>query len=704
MKEIIKKKFFPLPLWNAYFSAKEQLFLFLLVLVGMTLRIINAIYTPFWRDEIYIFYTARTNTLWQLLTQQHWDTAHPPLHSIFLHLWQLISIEPLWLRLPSLITSFFILYYLPILAISVSRKFKSLPFIFLFLFAISHTQISLNMVSRPYPFVSLLTILSLLVALKLHRQKVVSIKHAIPFIFINVLGFCIDYSFIWLFMTYFFVFIISLIKDRRDERILVLAKALIITQIILIPLYLVLYFNLSQSLHLESGARMKFESVPNTNIAVGKQLDMDLFLNGKEANMHVKNEARTISKSKGSWINPLLTNTQYLGFDLPPMSGMIITELSYCSTENSTKCHLDSYLRKFRVSHLRLVFSRRIGPLMFLFNFQTKEWQSFLFPVSNNQSTKHAAIRTSFIPLGQDPSSEVVFATSDKNNLMYLDPDWIDSLIRVKGRNFQYEVSSYKTVRGVKNAIVSSFTHIDRFGNDLLFFSGLPSFDKYSYAHLAIVLIMLSVITLSLLLNKYRTFELVLLLSLFFIPLLASYIISIYISPIFVARNLYAATFSYLFGISLLISIVTHNRDIKKQIIGYCMLIFFIYMLFVKFPFLHYVDPPYGVDKMIHRVLNGDKQKKKIIVIDNSSHYEPLLYHALLMANQRGNGIAVVTLSSFKQILSSLNIDSEQKKNYEYYFIHFNQDVNNFKDIASFLDCKIDYVKMTYAFFAHCHH
>ncbi|MFZ2026565.1 MAG: hypothetical protein WAV30_04740 [Microgenomates group bacterium] len=704
MKEIIKKKFFPFPLWNAYFSIREQLFLFILVLVGMTLRIINAIYTPFWRDEIYIFYTAHTNTLWQLITQQHWDTAHPPLHSIFLHFWQLISIEPLWLRLPSLITSFFILYHLPILVISVSRKFKSLPFIFLFLFAISHTQISLNMVSRPYPFVSFLTILSLIFALRLHSQKNVQIKDTVPFICVNVLGFCIDYSFIWLFMTYFFVFIVFLIKDKERKNIFIMGRALVITQIILIPLYLILYANLSQSLHLESGARMKFESVPHTNIGVGKQLNIDLFLSKKTANMHVKNATNTLSKNQGSWVNPLLKNTQYLGFDLPPMSGMIVTELSYCATPGPTKCELDNYLHKFRVSHLRLVLSRRIGPLIFLFNFQTKEWQSFLFPVANNQSTQRTMIRTSFIPLGQDPSPEVVFATSHKNNLIYLDPDEVDSLIRVKSRNFQYEVSFYKTVRGLKNAILSSFTFIDKFGNDFLFFSGLPSFDKYSYSHFGILLILISIITLLLFLKKNKTFGFVLLLSLFFIPLLASYVISIYISPIFVARNLYAATFSYIFGIALLISAITHEYDIKKQIIGYGLLIFFIYVLCIKFPFLHYVDPPFGVDTMVHRILNGDRQKKKIIVIDNSSHYEPLLYHQLLMANNKGTTIAVVTLSSFKEILRTLTIDVEQKKNYEYYFIRFNQDVNNFKETAKFLGCKIDKIKTPYAFFAHCHH
>lgn len=703
---MIKKRGFSFPLWNAYFSLREQCFLFLFVLVGMALRIINAIYTPFWRDEIYIFHTARTNTLWQLVTQQHWDTAHPPLHSIFLHFWQLVSIEPLWLRLPSLLISFIILYLLPVFAVYINRKIKALPFVFLFLFAISHTQISLDMVSRPYPFVSLLTFLSLLLALHLYNKDEIHFKQTIPFMCVNILGFCIDYSFMWLFFTYFFVFAIHLLTDKKKRVIITMTQALILIQIILIPVFFSLYSNLSQSLYLESGARMKFTAPPKTNIKMGTQLNIAFSFHEKKPTMFVGNSHDIVLKKQAPWIKPLLSDTQYLGFNIPPLSGMIVTQLAYCPSGGSGVCKkYDDYLHTLRVSHLKSVFSRRIGSYMILFNFHPTDWKNFTFPIVTTKNTQKIVIRTSFIPLRQDPSAEIVFVTSAKKNLMYLNPKEVKSLIHIKSRNFHYEASFYEKAQDFGATVIDGFTFFDKFGNDLLFFSGLPSFSKNNYSHLSLLLIALSILTLCGFLKRHISFEYTLLLSLFFVPLLSSYVLSVVISPIFVGRNLYVVSFSYLFGIALMIAaLIDEHRNVIKTATGYLIIIFFAYVLLVKFPFLHYVDPPYEIDTLVERILDSDKEKKKIVVFDRSSQFEALFHYQLLLKNKKVKNVAVIDLESFEALIKDLNIDLSQKRHYEYYFISFSENTDPFRKSARFLECKMDEVKLTYTILTRCHY
>lgn len=701
-----KKRWFSFPIWDVYFSVKEQLFLFFLVLVGMVLRIINAIYTPFWRDEIYIFHTASTNTLWQLITQQHWDTAHPPLHSIFLHYWQLISIEPLWLRLPSLLVSFIILYLLPVFAILMSRKLKTLPFIFLFLFAVSHTQISLNMVSRPYPFVSLLTFVSLMFALHLYNKSEVRFKDTIPFISVNILGFCIDYSFMWLFFTYFFVFAIHLLTDKKKQTITTMTRALILTQIILIPVFFFLYSNLSQSLHLESGARMKFTKPPKTNIKIGRQLNITFSFHEKKPTMSISDSNNVVLKKQMPWVKPLLNDAHYLGFNLAPLSGMIVTQLAHCSTSRPRTCkEYDDYLRTLRVSHLKSVFSRRIGSFIFLFNFHPTDWKNFTFPIATAKNVQEIAIRTSFIPLRQDPSAEIIFVTSTKKNLMYLDSKEVKSLIHIKSRNFHYEAFFSEKAQAFESTIIDGFTFFDKFGNDLLFFAGLPSFSKNNYSHLSLLLIVLSIFTLCVFLKKHMSFEYTLLLSLFFIPLFSSYILSVVISPIFVGRNLYVVSFSYLFGIALMVvSLISGHNNGPKKAAGYLIVVFFVYVLFTKFPFLHYVDPPYEIATLVERILDGNKEKRKILVYDRSTQFEALFRYQFFLKNKGGRNVVIINLDSFEALIKDLNIDLIQKRYYEYYFISFDRNTNAFRKSARLLECKMDEVKLIYTILSHCHY
>ncbi len=247
------KLFKKLNIWNQYFKKKEQLILFFLLLGGLILRIINAAQTQLWRDEVYIFFSSKDNSFVNLLLQNHWDTAHPPLYFIFLHYWAKLGITPLFLRLPSLICSFFILYLIPVLAKELYKKTKYLPFLTLFFFSFSHTQISLNMVVRPYPPAILFMIASLICFFKLAFGKNKPTKKLIIlFSALSFLAFFSDYSTVWLLLgywAYYFCLIFFLKKNKRDSSFLL--NALLMASIFCLLWAPIMVLKLKNSFSLE---------------------------------------------------------------------------------------------------------------------------------------------------------------------------------------------------------------------------------------------------------------------------------------------------------------------------------------------------------------------------------------------------------------------------------------------------------------------
>lgn len=185
-----------------------------LIFFGLIIRVINAIFTELWRDEVYVILTSKDNSLVDLLFQRHWDTAHPPLYFIFLHFWQKISIQPFFLRLPSLFLSFFILFLFYLIVKKIEKNNQIFHLVAIFLFSISHTQISLNMTVRSYPLVIFFSFLSLylfflLIEKKLEMNNWRSIFFILFYSLVNFFVFFSDYSGIWLLFSYGIFFIIS---------------------------------------------------------------------------------------------------------------------------------------------------------------------------------------------------------------------------------------------------------------------------------------------------------------------------------------------------------------------------------------------------------------------------------------------------------------------------------------------------------------
>ncbi len=706
MKKQIQEKRFSFPLWNLHFNFKEQLILFYLVLLGLIVRIVNAIYTPLWRDEIYIFFIARDNSLWKLITQQHWDTAHPPLYSVFLHFWQMISIHPFWLRLPSLIASFFILYLIPILAIKITHKYKFFPFIFLFIFSLSHTQISLNMVARPYPFISLLTILSLINIINLYTKKNIQRTNLIHFIAINTINFSLDYSSIWLFITYALSLLIQFFyKQNYRKRILLIFKLLIIVNLILIPVYIHIYKNISQSFHLETETAIKFSALPKNNIFNGKLINFFVSQQKQDYSIKVKDGKKEILNLQNVHLSTKDKDRVLVGFNIPPFTGMILNKFEYCEGDVLNNCEKKKdILKKLRSSNTKSIVALYFGPRLIIYNFHPTGWKSFLFFPSSKKIARTFGLNCSFVSIGQNPSSQLLMSTGSDNNITYLDVNKLSSVISINNRNLNYEINLEAPPSHSQQKILESTSHLDRFGDDLLFLSSFPSYTNASFIWYSIFLIFISLIVLVIYFLKNNDFPILIILIMFFVPAIFSYIFSVIISPIFVMRNLYMSTYSFVVGVALLVSAGLLANKFSKIFILLFLGIYLVLFL-IKFPFLHYTDPYYDINGIMKYIERNNSNKKNIILLSNLTYYVPPIKYYSLISPKKENKLIISTVELFKQVMAHKDFIYSKNK-YVYYFLKFGYservNSNEFEVVRQYLNCNEKEVLFNYIYFAKC--
>lgn len=281
----MKKSLSGLPLWNKYFTLKEQLALSVLTIAGLALRIINALQAPFWRDEAYIFFTSRYCSLMTLLLQRHWDTAHPPLYFLFLHFWAKVGNDPFLMRLPSLVTTIFILYAIPLVGILVWPTNKKFSFLLLFFYVFSHAQISLNMVARPYPFTILFILVSLGYFYQLRKKERFQKRDAVLFGVLNFFVFFADYSGVWLLLAYAAYIAGAFVLRRKVNPAIV--KGLAITGFFCLLWFPVMLKNMPQSFHLERNLEKNFV---NVNPLLSNLGEFGFFSSTTESDFPVKYE------------------------------------------------------------------------------------------------------------------------------------------------------------------------------------------------------------------------------------------------------------------------------------------------------------------------------------------------------------------------------------------------------------------------------
>ena len=238
-------------LWKRYFNTREQIVLWLILIIGIIARLVIAFQSQLWRDEVYFFDISRTKSIFDLVFQNYWDTVHPSFYYIVIHFWQKISIDPLFLRFPGIIFSFFILYLIPILAIKIFPRNKPFAFILLILYGLSQTQISLNVVVRPYPLVIFLTLISLILFIDILSNKNISKNKIIFFALINGLIGYTDYSGVWLIISYYCfapLFLIIYKPNKRFRKNILLALG--VTIFTAIPWLLLFFRHLPNTLEI----------------------------------------------------------------------------------------------------------------------------------------------------------------------------------------------------------------------------------------------------------------------------------------------------------------------------------------------------------------------------------------------------------------------------------------------------------------------
>lgn len=706
------------PIWRNYFSHGEQIILALLVLLGISTRVINAISTRLWRDEIYIFYTSKEYTFWQLLTQQHWDTAHPPLHSILLHFWQLISFHPFWLRLPSITASLAILYLVPVLAVRImGRHNKFYPFISLFLFSISHTQISLTTVVRPYPFVILLTIVSLLLLSKIMEEQLHIKRNIVYFSLVNWALIFFDYSALWLFFSYaiFFIFYFFL-HLKKIGRVTWLFRALVLSALCCVTVLPYLLSNLKQSLYLERNIQpIKMdENMPS--ISSDDSFYMLIKRNEKKVFIYDKLLHKLSEFDLSS--DPFPHNKMYLGYNVAPLSSLFIKELSYCGIANGSG-YLKEYLSgcKFErlitasphespgnISKLLFIYSSR--NLLSLINLKNV-WQTPNYDKGITLTNSNMLIKIRFSSLHiLEPNGINIIGQGPING-----SEWWKGISRftIFQSGSQYEIEYYDGQSAKPLHVFGESGILERLSGDIRFFVGIPYiFITYIYLLVALALLLLSQASNLLLSILKKNFMLFMMFLLFCIPLSLSFLISYFYAPIFVGRNLYVVNISYLFGISLFISsLFLSNRTLRKIaiIIGIIMLLFFIRLFVSQFPYLHYVDPPYRMGSVVKAILRSPLPNK-FIITGNSKEYSALFRYELLLL---GNSIKI-PLSSVNFLMSKKDtlkrMTPKLKREEDIFFVEFGSMKNvggsSFSKISTLLDCKIVNMSDDYIYFAKC--
>lgn len=713
------EKQFSFPLWGKYFSFKEQCWLFVLAIIGTVLRIFNAIYTPLWRDEIYILFTSRENSLWKLITQQHWDTAHPPLHSIFLHFWQMISIQPLWLRLPSLICSFFILYLIPILAIKITKKYSSFPFVFLFLFSISHTQISLNMVVRPYPFVILLMITSILLFFSIQERG--EKRDIFLFVLVNWVMVFFDYSAFWLFATYLFFFLVYYIFKRNSKASLRnVFIGLFLSAACSATVFPFLFGNLKNSLHLERFVSPIISK--KEPIAHGETLYVYIVRNTHKLTIYDSKfrliDSVTISK------DPFPENKIYTGLDLSPLSLLSIDDYAVCTIEEINKdvknaisvCRFTHFLEPLR-NNIVFKKSPRIldffsGSTMRVINTRINHWYTNLYKKTFDfKPTDNVLIKVNFSATSLLYRSGINFFGIKSKDTNY----WWKNISRLTISAFegQYRIVYYDGASSEPKNIFGDRGLLERFWDDLRFMTGFP-YNQQTYILLVMMIffIILSQFSLLQLAIRFKLNRVIFISFLFFVPVGLSLLISYFFVPIFVGRNIHLSNVSYLYGISLFISLLisVEDKSIKllPKLLGVGIIFGYAILFIVRFPFIHYVDPPYNVDKILSSINAIPQTTKKLVILGNNDAYAPLLQYPLLLSGHIND--VIITTQERLTIMPKLgnnayNLSAEAKKSI--FFVRFDQfgggDSYDFKEITRTLGCShLKRIEIPYIYFAKC--
>jgi len=189
----------------------EIFLLALIIILGLFLRVFPAFKLEIWFDEAYTVFTSN-QPFWRLI----WlEPVHPPLFYWLIKIWSQIRTDVFFLRIPSLIFSFFnfLLIYLIAKEIKFNKYFPTLTVLF---FTLSHLNIEESFQIRMYALVLMLMLLSFWAFLKILFNSQGLKFYLFVFCLVNFLGLFTDYAFIWYYLALTLgVFIFLFLRENR---------------------------------------------------------------------------------------------------------------------------------------------------------------------------------------------------------------------------------------------------------------------------------------------------------------------------------------------------------------------------------------------------------------------------------------------------------------------------------------------------------
>lgn len=143
-----------------------KVLLFLLFL-SFLIRIVYAAFShDFWMDEVYNYFVSENQPGQIILTEAH-DNS-PPLHFLFMHYWQKVSHNFIWIRLSSVIFGVLTLFVVYLIAKDIFNAKTALSV--LVLASVSPSLIYFSSENRPYALFALLGATTILTYMNLHKK------------------------------------------------------------------------------------------------------------------------------------------------------------------------------------------------------------------------------------------------------------------------------------------------------------------------------------------------------------------------------------------------------------------------------------------------------------------------------------------------------------------------------------------------------
>jgi len=227
----------------------KKLLLFTIVVLGLYLRVRAAWLQSFWGDESSIFTVSMRNSLKSLILVEHWDKCHPQLFYVFLHFWQKISTNILFLRIPTLVAFIPTIFF--IYKIGKQTGGWLMGILSSIFFATNHFFVNLGFQQKMYAFEMVFmfgTIYWMQMTLTAKSKK-----SQLLFIVFAVLGFYTDYSFVWLWASVWLTAIILYITQSIQKTALrKFFKSLFIATLFMLPQVPIVLRSLTAALGLEA--------------------------------------------------------------------------------------------------------------------------------------------------------------------------------------------------------------------------------------------------------------------------------------------------------------------------------------------------------------------------------------------------------------------------------------------------------------------